>query len=88
MTANCCRTLPPSIVSDAVAEGTKVLAEGRPRAVVDVRPRRHCRRCRGYRPGTVEVQVERVAPVTLALRAAGQLLAAPRSTFHIPEPAR
>jgi membrane fusion protein (multidrug efflux system) len=39
-------------------------------------------------PGTVEVQVERVAPVTLALRAAGQLMAAPRSAFHTPEPAQ
>jgi len=28
-------------------------------------------------PGTVEVQVERVTPATLALRAAGKLLARP-----------
>jgi multidrug resistance efflux pump len=38
-------------------------------------------------PGTVEVRVEQVAPAALALRAAGQLLATPKSTFA-PEPAR
>jgi membrane fusion protein (multidrug efflux system) len=33
-------------------------------------------------PGTVEVEVERLAPVQLALRAAGQWLASPRGAFE------
>ena len=32
-------------------------------------------------PGTVEVQVERISPVMLVLRAAGRLVAEPRSVF-------
>jgi multidrug resistance efflux pump len=32
-------------------------------------------------PGTVEVQVERISPATLVLRAAGRLVAEPRSVF-------
>lgn len=35
-------------------------------------------------PGTIEVRVERVAPATLVLRAAGQLLAAPGSAAGAP----
>jgi membrane fusion protein (multidrug efflux system) len=30
-------------------------------------------------PGSVEVQIERVSPATLALRAAGRLIAAPQT---------
>jgi membrane fusion protein (multidrug efflux system) len=37
-------------------------------------------------PGTVEVEVERVSPATLTLRAAGQLVAAPRSAFATQSP--
>jgi len=33
-------------------------------------------------PGTVEVEVERVSPATLVLRAAGRLVTSPRSTFE------
>jgi HlyD family secretion protein len=33
-------------------------------------------------PGTVEVEVERVSPATLVLRAAGRLVTAPRSIFE------
>jgi multidrug resistance efflux pump len=32
-------------------------------------------------PGAVEIEVERISPATLILRAAGRLVAAPRSTF-------
>ena len=39
-------------------------------------------------PGSVEVLVERAAPATLALRAAGQFLASPKSVFAAPGPAR
>ncbi|HEY1336969.1 MAG TPA: HlyD family efflux transporter periplasmic adaptor subunit [Bryobacteraceae bacterium] len=39
-------------------------------------------------PGSVEVRVERVAPVALALRAAGQFIASPRSPYSAAEPSR
>ncbi len=36
--------------------------------------------------GAVEVEVERVSPARLALRAAGQLVSAPRTSFESQSP--
>ena len=37
-------------------------------------------------PGSVEVQVERISPAALVLRAAGQMVSAPKTTFAAPNP--
>jgi multidrug resistance efflux pump len=37
-------------------------------------------------PGSVEVQVEQISPAALALRAAGQMVSAPKTAFGAPSP--